>query len=316
MLSSYSSIFNLGHVALAELFSGDVLIEEKIDGSQFSFGLSADELKLECRSRGKEIDMLEPEKMFSGAVATVCRLRERLVPGWIYRGEVISKPKHNVLKYATIPPGEIILFDVDQGGQDYLDHPAKAAVAAGLGLMCVPALFVGRFPVEERESFVKKLLETPSVLGGTKIEGFVIKNYKIFGRDKKTLMGKCVSESFKESHRKECGEANPSDGDFCRKLGSSYATTARWRKAVQHLAENGELKEDPGDIGKLMTEIRTDVLKEHESEIKDALYRHYEKRITKYLTLGFPEWYKDNLMKRALGHEAVCGNPEETPKGL
>jgi hypothetical protein len=35
---SYSSIYALGHKALAELFMEPVLIEEKVDGSQFSFG--------------------------------------------------------------------------------------------------------------------------------------------------------------------------------------------------------------------------------------------------------------------------------------
>ena len=36
---SYPSIFALGHRALAELFLDPVVVEEKVDGSQFSFGL-------------------------------------------------------------------------------------------------------------------------------------------------------------------------------------------------------------------------------------------------------------------------------------
>ena len=35
---SYPQIYNLGHKAIAGIFDDDVLIEEKIDGSQFSFG--------------------------------------------------------------------------------------------------------------------------------------------------------------------------------------------------------------------------------------------------------------------------------------
>ena len=43
-IRSYSSPFNLGHKALAVLFSGSVTVQEKIDGSQFSFGIVDGEL--------------------------------------------------------------------------------------------------------------------------------------------------------------------------------------------------------------------------------------------------------------------------------
>jgi hypothetical protein len=38
-MQSYSSIFNLGHKAVADIFKTPVLCEEKVDGSQFSFGV-------------------------------------------------------------------------------------------------------------------------------------------------------------------------------------------------------------------------------------------------------------------------------------
>ena len=37
--NSYPSIFNLGHKAIQNLLTVDVNVEEKVDGSQFSFGL-------------------------------------------------------------------------------------------------------------------------------------------------------------------------------------------------------------------------------------------------------------------------------------
>jgi len=36
-LNSYPSIYNLGHHAIATLLDAPVLVEEKVDGSQFSF---------------------------------------------------------------------------------------------------------------------------------------------------------------------------------------------------------------------------------------------------------------------------------------
>ena len=70
---SYPSTFALGHRYVAELFHDPVLIEEKIDGSQISFGVfpvidGVDELVLKVKSKGAEINVIAPEKMFSKAV--------------------------------------------------------------------------------------------------------------------------------------------------------------------------------------------------------------------------------------------------------
>ena len=111
---SYPSIFNLGHKALRELFERPVNVEEKVDGSQFSFGVT-EEGELKIRSKGKEMVVEAPEKMFAGAVETVKGLKDRLHPGWTYRGEVLCKPKHNTLQYGRVPKGNVILFDVNTG---------------------------------------------------------------------------------------------------------------------------------------------------------------------------------------------------------
>jgi hypothetical protein len=50
---SYPSIYNLGHRALTDLFSGGlVLVQEKVDGSQFSFGLIDGVVRF--RSKGRK----------------------------------------------------------------------------------------------------------------------------------------------------------------------------------------------------------------------------------------------------------------------
>ena len=38
-ISSYPKIYSLGHAAILDLLDGRVIVEEKVDGSQFSFGL-------------------------------------------------------------------------------------------------------------------------------------------------------------------------------------------------------------------------------------------------------------------------------------
>lgn len=101
-----------------------------------------------------------------------------------------------------------------------------------------------------------------------------MKNYARFGRDKKALLGKFVSEAFKEVHAKEWKTSNPSNGDIILQITGTLKTAARWNKAVQHLREAGKLEDSPRDIGLLMKEVPTDIEKEEVDYIKDKLYEY------------------------------------------
>jgi hypothetical protein len=287
---SYPSIYALGHRFIKDLFLDDVLIEEKIDGSQFSMGRFGGELKV--RSKGAVINADYPEKMFSEAVEVAKSLDLR--DGWTYRAEYLKKPKHNTLAYDRIPEKYLILFDINSAEETYLTYNEKKVEAKRVGLEVVPILFFGKV---EEPSVLLSLLETPSILGGQKIEGMVIKNYSRFGIDKKVLMGKYVSEAFKEVHSKEWKKSNLSNGNIIQKIVMSYKTAARWQKAVQHLKEAGLLEGSPRDIGNLIKEVQLDVAKECEDEIKEMLYKHAKQHILRGISAGLPEWYKEQLMK-------------------
>lgn len=295
---SYPKVWAMGHPNVANLFSGDVLIEEKIDGSQFSFGIFDGELKV--RSRGAVMAVDFPEKMFAEAVEYVKSIADKLEDGWTYRGEYLRKPKHNTLCYGRIPQNHIMLFDINTGLETYASAVEKAAIAASIGLECVPVLYEGR--VESVEQ-LKGHLDRESVLGGCNVEGVVAKNYAMFGRDGKALMGKYVSEAFKEKHNKEWKASNPGKNDVVQSVIEDFRTEARWRKAVQHLAERGELQNAPQDIGSLMKEIHADFDAECAEEVKDKLYRWAAPKIKRGLCAGFPEWYKSELLKSQFEQE-------------
>lgn len=110
-LHSYGKIYNFGHRAIVNLLKGPVVVEEKVDGSQFSFGIRNGQIH--CRSKGVAINVDAPDSMFAKAVAVVRELAPMLHDGWTYRGEYLQKPKHNALAYDRIPYRHIILFDVD-----------------------------------------------------------------------------------------------------------------------------------------------------------------------------------------------------------
>ena len=168
MINSYPSIYNLGHASIADLLKSEVIVEEKIDGSQFSF--SKNELgELSCRSKGAQINMIAPEGMFAAAVATVNALADKLRVGYTYRGEYLQKPKHNALAYDRIPKQHIILFDINSGLETYLTPEEKKVCAEELGLELVKQLFIGK--IDDVQQF-RALLENESVLGGQKIEAW------------------------------------------------------------------------------------------------------------------------------------------------
>lgn len=302
MWTTYPSIFQLGHRYLADLFAHDVTVEEKIDGSQFSFGVVGDQLR--CRSKGAEIHPDAPDKLFSKAVEVVKERADKLQPGWIYRAEYLAKPKHNVLAYDRVPANYLMIFDVTTGIEEYLDARSKRIEAERLGFEAVPLIFDGRVPEGALGlSKFNEWLGQVSVLGGPKIEGLVFKNYHAFGTDKKILIGKYVSEDFKEAHKVVWATMNHEKGDILGRLATAYKTKARWAKAVQHLRDAGKLQDAPQDIGLLIREVPDDILKECADEIKDALMAWAWPQLKRMVTGGMPEWYKEQLAAKQFGVE-------------
>jgi hypothetical protein len=291
-LSSYGKIFTLGHRQLAKLFDGPVVIQEKIDGSQFSFGVLNGVLC--CRSKGQQI-VLEAPGMFAAAISTARRLHAegKLLEGRIYRCEYLSKPKHNALAYSRVPRGNLVLFDVErQGIGEFLPMDLLPASAELLGVEPVPVLFEGPFDLSMH---VSAYLDRESCLGGSKIEGVVIKNYNQFGEDKKIVVGKLVSEAFKEVHRHEWKKSNPGQSEIVQQIIADYRTSPRWQKAVQRLRDEGKIRGEPEDIGLLIREIQLDTIDECEAEIAERLFEHFWPKIARGIISGFPEWYKGKL---------------------
>ena len=293
-MRSYPKVWNFGHPQIKDIFESDVIVEEKVDGSQFSFGVFDGELI--CRSKNQQLIIDAPPKMFKDAVdsAKITSNKVGFIENAIYRCEYLEKPKHNVLAYDRIPQNNLIVFDIDAGFEKYMTYEEKKHNAEKVGLECVPKLFEGKINSAED---VKQLLETVSILGGNKIEGMVFKNYSKFGDDSKVLMAKHVSEAFKEVHRADWKERNPVLKDIITEIGQQYRSEARWNKAIQHLRESGKLENSPRDIGNLLKEINKDVLEECQEEISAKLFKYAWGKISRMIVRGFPEWYKDNLLK-------------------
>ena len=295
-IPSYSKVFAIGHREVHEILDDPVLVQEKIDGSQISFGLDC-EGNLCIRSKGAEIFPEAPPKMFDRAVEVINLISAKLPKGIVFVGEYLSKPKHNTLAYSRTPNNFIVLFDaymMESG--EYLSQELLNAYAENLEFEAVPLYFEGKIDsLEQLEAFLDK----DSKLGGAKVEGVVIKNYNKFTTDKKTMMAKLVSEKFKEINQVNWKKQNPSQGDVIEKIAMALTTEERWSKAAQHLAEKDVLKRSTKDIGPLIREVQSDVEKECEDMIKQMLFAHFWPKIKRKLTHGLPEWYKSLLAEEA-----------------
>ena len=294
---SYPKVYALGHRAIETIFDDNVIVQEKIDGSQFSFGVFDGVVK--CRSRGQQLDIEAPEKMFSAAVSVVLEIADQLEDGWTYRGEYLSKPKHNTMAYDRIPNGHIILFDVNTGHEKYSDQFTIDEEAKRLGLESVPMVYEGAVTSPEQ---VKSFMTEKSVLGGCTPEGVVVKNYDRFTPDGKAMMGKYVTEQFKERHQTDWKERNPGGKDIVTSIADTFNKEAIWQKAIQHLAESGDLQNAPQDIGPILKELHTDVIGENKQDIMDALFKWAWPQLSRRITAGFPQWYKDKLLDESFSH--------------
>ncbi len=297
----YPKIFNVGNEYIPNLFEGEVEVTEKIDGSQWGWGVDK-EGNIVMRSKGKEVYFEDYENMFEKAVSWVDKNREK-IKSWgndtYFYGEFLSNPSHNILQYERVPKNNIMLFGARiNGGKFVSKYNELQKIADSLGLEPVPILFRGEIKTFDE---LKTLLNEKSILGKEIIEGMVIKNFNqpiVIGNRPQPSFGKYVREKFKERHRKGWNKKF-SPKNKLEQFINSFRTEARWQKTVQHLREAGELENAPRDIGKLLVEIEQDIKAEEKENIKAELYDLFIDQITRTAKGGFPEWYKRRLAENA-----------------
>ncbi len=295
--SSYPKIIALGDKQIVEIFDGPVEITEKVDGSQFGFGMV--DGKLVCRSKGKEQDLDNPDKMFKEGVEYVRSIENRLPDDIFFYSEYLQKPRHSTLAYNAIPKNHIVIFGGITRDQQMLTHAELGEWANKFEVDVIPLVHEGDSGAEH----VLSLMERESYLGGQNIEGLVVKrsvNWLWLGKIVLPVMaGKYVSEKFKETHQKDWSKLNTGKGQL-EALKEKYTTVARWMKGVMHLKEQGKFLGAPQDIGPLIKEVQLDLVTEEETNIKDDLYKLFGGDIIRAATSGIPNWYKESLLKGEL----------------
>ena len=308
-IASYGKVYNLGHRATQKIFAYPVQVQEKIDGSQFSWGVF--DGKLHFRSRKTELHLGEGGKNFSNSMEHIKAGEHLLVPGWTYRGEALRAAKHNTLTYGRAPNGHIALFEIDMGDQSFANYSTLLYEADKLGLDVVPQLVTGLMNYDD----IKGLIGTKSFLGGCDIEGVVIKTLntdeQTYTPDGKAIMAKLVSAEFRERHKIQWGESKPPKSDVITRIAAAVGTDTRYRKGLEKLRDGWvdekcnipSYRGGPEDIGPLMKVVREDIMEEEADFIKDELYKYYLGEVLKVAAHRIPSWRKARLETAMEGGE-------------
>jgi hypothetical protein len=308
-LPFYTKILTLGSAYTDNALVGEVIIEEKIDGSQFRWGLD-DNGELVIGTKGTIINHPDENKMFKQGAEYILSIADKIKEGFssntYFYGEYLQKPKHNVLSYEKVPKNHIILFDVVIQGKFMTIREDLENFAEYLGIDVVPEIFRGELHFKAKNGgysnpvdLLKRFIETtPSYLGNELIEGIVIKNYGqtiILGGHVFPLFTKYVRENFKERHDVEWKSHNPKETlqDYI----AGFKNENRWLKAVLHLKDKGVLTRSPKDIGALLKEIQNDILEEETENIKNYLFKTFKEDILRNSIKGTAEWYKEKLLE-------------------
>lgn len=297
MIKAFPKIFTIDQKYTENLFNGQVEITEKIDGSQIGFGKINNELIV--RSKGKIQEIECPDKLFNEGIEYIKSIQSKLPNNMMIYGEYMKKNKHNTLCYNRIPKNHIILFGCSNEKQEFFHYDVLQDLAYALDVEVVPLIFKGKIDNPDQ---IKELLNKESILGKSKIEGVVVKNYNetllLGGQVIPILCGKYVSEEFKEIHQKNWKRENTGKGKW-QTYKEGFQTEARWLKALYYLRDQGELSNSPKDIGKLMKRVNEDITEECKENIKNFLWKEFGKEVLKTATKGIPSWYKEYLLKQS-----------------
>lgn len=300
-MESYQKISQSYKPEVQDIWEGNIVVEEKVDGSQFRIEISeAGEIK--CGSHHVD-DLNLVDNTFKKATDAAQEIFAGYKPTTDITifCEYLGKEKQNAIAYGRTPKKHLVVFDVKMMGQ-YFSRTSKEAWASNFeGLEVIPLLWSGNAK-DFTDEVKQQMLAKPSYLGHQagydRIEGIVVKNYdKFYDVDKYPyleghwLCTKIVNDSFKEKNKVE----NPSAGDKFFNLKESLRAEPRWRKAKQHLDERGEITNELSDLGKIIPEIKNDIIEEEKEVIKEQLWKLYGNELLAHSTKGVAEWYKEEL---------------------
>lgn len=315
-LPKYAEIMNIERYAIFKEKSnqgeideskGKFYIEEKVDGSQFRFGIDGDGNFMAGSKNVNYSNENQPERSFK-QICEVMEKKLKLINEFrvlepndfiVFYAEYLRSEKHNALKYDRVPKGNLYLFDIAINGVyqpiDYIKDWAKVLEIEPVNVYDIS----DKLP--EYNSISEKLKTWNSCLGGINPEGVVIKNYDItimdnYRKVETPLMIKVVRDGFKEILKKDWKKREgKSANDIIGRIIDQVNKNAVWDKAIFRLRDEGKLTGKMQDMKLLIEAVNDDILKEWQEVIYKELYSSFERDIEKAFAKGLAEYYKKKI---------------------
>src|SRR5690349_21686709 len=131
-MEAYQKIQQIYNKEVKDIFHGDVVVEEKLDGSQFRIEIDPDGA-IRCGSHHQELGLID--SMFKRGVDAALKQFEGYkpeLPTFIYC-EYFGKQKQNTVAYKRVPDNHLVIFDIKMGDK-WLRPEDKALFAVRFGL--------------------------------------------------------------------------------------------------------------------------------------------------------------------------------------
>ena len=279
--------------------SDHVIIQEKINGSQFTIFKKDGELHF--YNRNKEVG--PKGDPYVNAYLSLQKRKDFFEDGFFYHGEAMKTTTTNNAAYKRMPRYYWIVYEIQRADGSLLTPDEMTVALQNTGIEMTQVLYDSHknksVPVQEVIDQLMAQIESgilESCLGGIP-EGIVIKVLNSV-RDGKisNYRFKQVRPIFAEMSQDRRNKIEQvSDADFIREIGEIYNTDGRREKARQHMKEKNtyNYKNVNANIGTMVHELDDDLLKEAEEDIKNMLFIRFFPEISKVARGDVPTFLRN-----------------------
>ncbi len=270
-------------------FEGRVIVQEKVDGSQFS--VQNIDGVLHFSNKGKIIP--GKSQIYINTFVSLANKLSYFKEGYIYHGEAMRSLRPNTIVYDRVPRYYWILYEVIRISDNYMLTPEEVKeMIVGTNIEFLEPLYDNKYdeiPKNTYKDIVDDIMlnistnKLQSLLGGVP-EGVVFKAInRVDDGTYRHRKNKFVRKEFAElNHTRKSKIADVSDDEFIESIGLIYNVEPRFQKAKQHLEENNKWKSNNNaNVGSMVGELDIDLLKEAEEDIKNMLFCRFWESIKK-----------------------------------
>jgi hypothetical protein len=303
----YPKILHIGAPLVSTIFDNEVEVTEKVDGSQCRIELTEDSVMVGSKNQG-----IADHNMFEIAHDQGERIHKET--DWRTLGskvtlfcEFLNKPNHNTIKYDRVPLNNLYLFGAMVGDtQDHMITGGLIEMAKHLEIDPPNVIICGL--VESVEE-LKEFMTHQSYLGGSAVEGVVIKNYnrtydplQVHSQEYigYPMAAKYVREDFKISNAKQWNTIDRKKGVDA--IVDMFLIGDRFQKAIQHLDEEGKITYTKKDLQHLIPEFFNDLMDEKKEVMTGMIMGDVFKALKKRANAYVVSSWIDHLAERQFDH--------------